>query len=559
MKLISYFLLVLNLFQISPKLKTTKAFNKDDLYLGDMNEVDLNNYYGDYSNKRKDELISYLYSRISLNNTFVSYSSINDWYKITDRNWSISSSISDTSTYDFSNDNGNTYYLNNMYFSSSSNNNPSKAISTEVNKIKKYDESKGVTYIYDSNSKLLETSSKPNNNIQVDKEHVWAKNHGFKVKDSKGDDILNKGAPTDLHNLVAADHNTNSSGHSDYYYGNVINKNSSTEVYSYLADGSKEVSGWKELIGLEYVFEPRDEWKGNVARCLFYMATRYSKKLDKNTQEEPYLVLSNSLDNLEDNNEIFHGVHLNLDTMLKWHELDPVDEYEKHRNNLIYYNVQNNRNPYIDFPSLVKRAFSNEYDFSQLKDNYYFHIGNEYNLNIVLPQDDSEFVLEEVVYDSNIFNLVNNIKVVPIKEGTSDLVFKITNKNTDEILTYKTTINVKDKLIYEGETLLDLSSFEKFEFNYKVNNLFENEEVSLSNYSNLISIENNVIKAGLIGNTSIDVIVNSSDDDTTIIQKVDVKVRLSVLVIIIISLVGLIVLTIIVVLIILASKKKKTS
>ena len=36
--------------------------------------------------------------------------------------------------------------------------------------------------------------------------------------------------------------------------------------------------------------------------------------------------------------------------LLEWNKLDPVDDYEIHRNNLIYKNYQGNRNPFIDFP-----------------------------------------------------------------------------------------------------------------------------------------------------------------------------------------------------------------
>ena len=39
-----------------------------------------------------------------------------------------------------------------------------------------------------------------------------------------------------------------------------------------------------------------------------------------------------------------------LSDLLEWNKLDPVDEYEIHRNNLIYKNFQHNRNPFIDFP-----------------------------------------------------------------------------------------------------------------------------------------------------------------------------------------------------------------
>ena len=42
-----------------------------------------------------------------------------------------------------------------------------------------------------------------------------------------------------------------------------------------------------------------------------------------------------------------------LATLLQWHELDPVDDFEINRNNLIY-GFQNNRNPFIDHPELVR-------------------------------------------------------------------------------------------------------------------------------------------------------------------------------------------------------------
>ena len=42
----------------------------------------------------------------------------------------------------------------------------------------------------------------------------------------------------------------------------------------------------------------------------------------------------------------------NLDTFLKWHEEDPVDDFERQRNQVIYA-YQRNRNPFIDYPELV--------------------------------------------------------------------------------------------------------------------------------------------------------------------------------------------------------------
>lgn len=554
MKLISYLFLTLSLASGITKNKTTKAYNKEELFLDDASESQLREYYGDFSNYRKDELINYLYTIISKDNHFVSYSDVSKWYKITDRNYSISNQIN-PSEYDFSLDNGTTFYTYNMYFSSSSNNDINKAISNEVNSLKVDSSISRVTYTTVDN-KI--TGTRPNGNIQVDKEHVWPKNLGFKVKDKNGNDVFAKGAPTDLHNLVAADHNTNSAGHSDYYYGNVNNKNNETTIYAYLANGEKEVSGWKEKINGQYVFEPTDEWKGNVARCLMYMATRYSNK-NNNTQAEPYLVLNEKevIPDIIKEEGSFYGEHINLSTLLKWHELDPVDEYERHRNNLIYYNVQNNRNPYIDYPELANRAFSNEYDFSQLKEKYNIHLDdNDISFNIVLPSVESQFELVEIIYDHEILKLENNTKIIPLKEGSSEVIFHLIDKKDNTQLEFKTVINIKPKLEYNGPNNLDLKSYEKYKLNYEIKNMHDDEVIGYENTSNAFSVNSDMINAKLVGKGSL-IISVKNDFKIKEIVKINVEIKLSPLMIILFVISGLIITTIIVLVIVLYHKKKK--
>lgn len=46
-----------------------------------------------------------------------------------------------------------------------------------------------------------------------------------------------------------------------------------------------------------------------------------------------------------------------LTTLLDWHELDPPDLAEQERNDLIYEDYQNNRNPFIDHPELVDQLY----------------------------------------------------------------------------------------------------------------------------------------------------------------------------------------------------------
>ena len=51
-----------------------------------------------------------------------------------------------------------------------------------------------------------------------------------------------------------------------------------------------------------------------------------------------------------------HGVR---STLLEWHELDPVDDFELNRNDVIY-SYQGNRNPFIDHPELVDFLWGDE-------------------------------------------------------------------------------------------------------------------------------------------------------------------------------------------------------
>ena len=77
------------------------------------------------------------------------------------------------------------------------------------------------------------------------------------------------------------------------------------------------------------VYEPHDEVKGDVARIVFYMATMYT---DLNIES---------------------GILGRLDVLLEWHLNDPVDDFERNRNEVIYSH-QGNRNPFIDYPMFAE-------------------------------------------------------------------------------------------------------------------------------------------------------------------------------------------------------------
>lgn len=46
-----------------------------------------------------------------------------------------------------------------------------------------------------------------------------------------------------------------------------------------------------------------------------------------------------------------------LTVLLRWHEEDPLDDWERARDELIYTRFQGNRNPFVDRPEWVRLAF----------------------------------------------------------------------------------------------------------------------------------------------------------------------------------------------------------
>jgi endonuclease I len=49
-----------------------------------------------------------------------------------------------------------------------------------------------------------------------------------------------------------------------------------------------------------------------------------------------------------------------LNDLLAWHDLDPVDDRERLRNEKIYRNYQGNRNPFIDHPEWVRQIWTEQ-------------------------------------------------------------------------------------------------------------------------------------------------------------------------------------------------------
>lgn len=108
------------------------------------------------------------------------------------------------------------------------------------------------------------------------------------------------------------------------------------------------------------VYEPLDEFKGDVARALLYFVVRYEGKLGSfkvNTTSNP-TTDQNPMDGTEE--RAFEDWYIQM--LLSWSALDPVSQKEIDRNNTVY-GIQKNRNPFIDHPEWITKIWSQTPDF----------------------------------------------------------------------------------------------------------------------------------------------------------------------------------------------------
>ncbi len=201
------------------------------------------------------------------------------------------------------------------------------------------------------------------------REHVWAKSHGnFGTTLGRG---------TDGHHLRAANARENS------------------------------VRGSKDFANSSPGYTPPKSARGDVARMIFYMATRYEMTVDNQVKSRESLPR--------------HG---KLSDLLKWHEEDPVDPYEIRRNNIIF-GFQNNRNPFVDHPELV------QYIFGEAKDLGWTGGSNGKPLKIKLAGRLSDFGMVKYGTESTVQSV--NVSASDLTENitvTAPQHFLISKDNT---------------------------------------------------------------------------------------------------------------------------------
>lgn len=154
--------------------------------------------------------------------------------------------------------------------------------------------------------------------------------------------LFNEASPmkNDIHFIRATDGKVNGM-RSNYPFGKVGSTSFTSQNGSKL--GSSSSSGFSGT-----VFEPIDEFKGDVARMVFYFVTRYQSQLSSFSSGN---MLGSSA---------FPGLQTwELNVLLAWHTQDPVSQAEINRNNASY-TFQGNRNPFIDNPGYVNQIWGSQ-------------------------------------------------------------------------------------------------------------------------------------------------------------------------------------------------------
>ncbi|MDD3685846.1 MAG: endonuclease [Bacteroidales bacterium] len=152
------------------------------------------------------------------------------------------------------------------------------------------------------------------------------------------------GAYSDLHQVLPTDGYVNGI-RSNYVYGEVSSA-------SYTSDnGCKRGPNTYSPLYTGVVFEPIDEYKGDIARIYFYMITRYE------TQLPSWESLTAYGDVVMDGNTYPGFESWYLQMLMDWHTQDPVSQKEKNRNDATYL-IQGNRNPFVDNPEYVSMIWT---------------------------------------------------------------------------------------------------------------------------------------------------------------------------------------------------------
>jgi endonuclease I len=170
--------------------------------------------------------------------------------------------------------------------------------------------------------------------------------------------IFNELSPmrNDAHFVTPTDGKVNNfrSNYPHGVVGQLFNPDSADKIQNPTTNGSKLGYGLDSGYAAGYngiVFEPIDDFKGDIARMYFYFATKYEDQIT--TWGKTYPMFNGT------SNQVFTNTFKNI--LLEWHKIDPVSDREIARNNAIYI-TQGIRNPFIDKPEYANLIWNNVVD-----------------------------------------------------------------------------------------------------------------------------------------------------------------------------------------------------
>ncbi|MDA9970539.1 endonuclease [Flavobacteriaceae bacterium] len=144
---------------------------------------------------------------------------------------------------------------------------------------------------------------------------------------------------SDIHHVIPSDGRVNN------FRGSLVFGNVASANWTSLNGSKRGSSGMSGYSGV--VFEPIDEFKGDIARALLYFAVRYEDTVDGYT----------SFDMFDGSNDAVFFPWA-IEVLLDWHNtVDPVDQRERDRNDAAY-DFQNNANPFVDHPEYASMIWN---------------------------------------------------------------------------------------------------------------------------------------------------------------------------------------------------------
>ncbi|MCB9882114.1 MAG: endonuclease [Planctomycetes bacterium] len=190
------------------------------------------------------------------------------------------------------------------------------------------------------------------------REHVWPKSYGFP------NDGLDNYPYTDCHHLHLSDAQYNSDRSNKPFDTCTPNCAEEPTVFTNGQGGGSGVypgnSNWTSGSFTNGRWEVWRGRRGDIARTMFYMDIRYEGGTHGGTgASEPDLRLTDDRNLMDQSNTGQNrsiGYMGLLSVLLQWHEQDPVDAFERRRNDVVY-SYQGNRNPFVDHPEWVRAIY----------------------------------------------------------------------------------------------------------------------------------------------------------------------------------------------------------